>query len=187
MTEKIVLFILILLASWVNNWFLPFILYHFEYGLFQKKYKGRGGCNGWGIIGDGILAGLINITILYFLFSINPLTQNKDLVLALILGFFSMVVTHIWMSICRWETWIMPKPWHWNSGGYWHMFSMTMQIAFLWYPLILIFRYPILLRRPVVIMNLGLCSLWIGIFLASFYWGMRGLKIGRFHLNSESW
>ncbi len=187
MFERTLPYLIIVVISYLNNLLVPFAIYHKKYGLFRKKYKEKGGCNGWGIFMDGVLAGLINVTVLNFLSVIQPRFNFEEAKLAFLAGFTSMVMAHVLMSIRKWETWIMPKPWHWNTGGYWHMISMTLQMSFLFYPVIIIVKDLTLLEESITRISLFSGLFWIGLFVLSWYLSNRGIKIGRFHLNKESW
>lgn len=169
------------------NLLIPLFLYHRRYGLGKKKYQGKGGCNGWSFVMDGLAAGMINYIAVLYLLELKAPIRTNEIMFSLAIGFLIMICAHVWMSIRKWEIWIMPKPWVWNEGGYWHMVSMTLQMAFLAYPLILLWTSH----------NLGLIFalrgwfLWgvlgILIFLWSFKRSERDLKIGRFILRSKAW
>jgi hypothetical protein len=166
------------------NLLVPLFLYHRRHGLFQRRYKGKGGCNGWSFVMAGIAAGMVNFVVARYLLEIKAPMQNYNVMMALIIGFLIMVLAHIWMSYRKWEIWITPKPWKWNEGGYWHMISMTLQTAFLVYPFVLLMQEEV----SIVIKK----YLWFGVFgvllfLWSFKRSERDLKIGRFILSSEAW
>jgi hypothetical protein len=187
MTEKSPAFLFILTASLLNNLIIPFVIYFKKYGLFKKRNKNFIGCNAWGIIMDGFLAGLINITALNFLLALKPKILLDDIKIALFMGLASMIFAHLWMSARRWKIWVMPQPWHWNSAGYWHMVSMTIQMSFLFYPLVIILKNPPLLAEPITKPSIIFISLLTLLFLLAFHLSNKGLKIGRFHLNKEPW
>src|SRR5574340_1533872 len=126
----------VLALSVVNNWLVPLTIYASKFGLFKKRPKEFIGCNDWGVVMDVILAGAINLTIWQYLLTIDPVIKQEDLVKALLGGFGFMVVTHFWMAVTFWKEWIMPEPFRWNAGGYWHMVSMTLQMAYAFYPLV---------------------------------------------------
>jgi hypothetical protein len=187
MTEKSPAFLFILTASLLNNLIIPFVIYFKKYGLFKKRNKNFIGCNAWGIIMDGFLAGAINLTALNFLLALKPKILMVDIKIALFMGLASMIFAHLWMSARRWKIWVMPQPWHFNSAGYWHMVSMTTQMSFLFYPLVIILKNPSLLSAPITQFSLILISLFTFLFLLAFHLSNKGLKIGRFHLNKEPW
>jgi hypothetical protein len=169
------------------NLLIPLFLYHRRFGLGKRKYKGKGGCNGWSIVMDGIAAGIINFVAAKYLLEIKASLLPRDLIVSLLIGILITFLAHAWMSYRKWEIWITPKPWRWNEGGYWHMISMTLQMAFLAYPLILLWKSH----------NLGFLFeirdwfLWgvlgVVIFLWSFKRSERDLKIGRFVIKSSAW
>lgn len=133
---------------------------------------------------DGIAASLINFVVAKYLLEMKVPVQNYNVMLSLIMGFSIMICAHIWMSIRKWEVWIMPKSWKWNAGGYWHMISMTLQMAFLAYPLVLLWHH----EAFIIIKN----YLWFGVFgILLFLWSFRrsdrDFKIGRFILRSRAW
>jgi hypothetical protein len=166
------------------NLFVPLFLYHRRYGLGKRKYKGKGGCNGWSFVMDGIAAGIINFIATRYLLELKAPIRTNEIMLSLVLGLIIMIFAHLWMSYRQWEIWITPKPGKWNEGGYWHMISMTLQMAFLAYPFVLLMQEEI----SVVIKK----YLWFGVFgILLFLWSFkrseRDLKIGRFILKSQAW
>ncbi|MDP2927154.1 MAG: hypothetical protein Q8N65_03415 [bacterium] len=185
LSEKLPFFILILCLSLLNNLLIPFAIYFRQFG--RKGYRGQGGCNIWGIVMDGILAGLINIIALNLLLELRFKVLVQDLTLAFLTGFISMVTAHIFMSVRRWKVWIMPEPWKWNAGGYWHMISMTLQMSFLFYSALLLLKTPSLLEKEMVQISLVSIFLLAGIFLLCLRLGKRGLRIGWFCLGSKAW
>jgi hypothetical protein len=166
---------------------IPLFLYHRRYGLFKGKYKKKGGCNEWSFVMDGVAAGMINFAAAKYLWEIKMPIRTNEIMLSLATGFLIMIGAHIWMSVRQWEIWIMPKPWKWNEGGYWHMISMTLQMAFLAYPLILYWQSHnlglIFARRNYFLSGV----LGTVIFLWSFKRSGSDLKIGRIVLRSRGW
>jgi hypothetical protein len=187
---KLLLFLLVVAASCLNNLIIPFVLYYRKFGFGPHPVKesfGEGGCNGWGIIMDGFLAGAINVIVLNLLLGIKAKVVWEDIVIVLIAGFLSMVAAHIWMSLRRWKIWIMPRPWQWNGGGYWHMVSMTLQIAFVYYPLLLIVKNPLLLELGTVRVSLAVALLLTGLFVACQRARRKEIKIGRLGISNKPW
>ena len=185
LSEKLPFFILILCLSLLNNLLIPFAIYFRKFG--ENGYRGQGGCNTGGVIMDGILAGLINIIALNLLLELRFKVLVQDLTLAFLTGFVSMVTAHIFMSVRKWKVWIMSESWKWNAGGYWHMISMTLQMSFLFYPALLFLKTPSLFERGMVQISLILIFLLTGIFLLCLRLGEKGLRIGRFCLDSKAW
>lgn len=177
----------ILLASLLNNLLVPFAIYYQKYGFFKKRNKDFIGCNTWGIIMDGILAGLINIIAFNLLLEIKPRLELESLTMAFVLGFLSMVAAHTWMSVNRWKIWIMPRPWHWNMAGYWHMISMTLQMSFLFYPLILILKNPFLWEKALVKISLIVITFFALCFGLSLQLMKKGVRIGKFRISNKPW
>jgi hypothetical protein len=136
---------------------------------------------------DGIAAGMINYIAARYLLELKAPIRTNEIMLSLTLGLIIMICAHIWMSYRKWEIWITPKPWRWNEGGYWHMISMTLQVAFLAYPLILLWES----HNLGFIFEIRDWFLWgvlgILIFLWSFTRQDRDLKIGRFIIKSNAW
>jgi hypothetical protein len=138
---------------------------------------------------DGILAALINITALNWLLEIKPGFLLSDLTLAVLLGFTSMILNHAIMSILKWNVWIMPRPWHWNAGGYWHMVSMTIQMSFLFFPLIILFNNPPLWQESITQFTLSSITFLTALFGLALYFSSRkkDLKIGPLHISNKPW
>lgn len=187
MFSKILLVIIVLILSWINNLFIPLFLYHRKYGLFRKKYKGGGGCNGWSFVMDGLLAGLMNIVVTNFLLEIGYHFSVNEIVIALGMGALLTFISHVTMSLQKWDIWIMPKPWKWNGAGYWHMISMTLQTGYFFLVLIALFSNKIYISKDSVISTLVIFSITLSFFLWSFFQKDKGLKIGKFHINKEAW
>lgn len=187
MPEKILFFCIILFASSLNNLLIPFLIYYKKYGFFRKRNKDFIGCNAWGIIMDGILVGLMNITAFNLIYDLKSNLFIDDIKLSIFIGFLSMVATHIWMTVRRWKIWIMPTPGRFNSAGYWHMISMTIQLSFLYYPLILIGENSSLLQLEITIFSLMAGVLLSILFLLSLYFSRTGLKIWKLNLSNQPW
>lgn len=177
----------ILIASLLSNLFIPFAIYYQKYGFFKKRRKGFIGCNTWGIIMDGVLAGLINIAALNLLLDLNPIVEVEDIKMAFFLGFAAMILAHLYMVWAKWNIWIMPRPWQFNLAGYWHIISMTLQMSFLSYPLLLIWKNSSLLEKEIVRVSFMLIFFFSCLFLLSLKLMKKGVRIGRLHISSNPW
>lgn len=187
MIHKFIFIIFILLASCLNNLIIPYVIYFKKYGFFKKRKKGFIGVNMWGIIMDGILAGLINIITLDYLLEIKQRMYMQDILFSLVSGFLFMVCCHIYMSVNKWKIWIMPKPWKWNEAGYWHMVSMTLQMSYIAYCLLILFKNPILLTQTSTQLMLGSTLLLGLLFVLAIRQHIKGLTIGRVYIGNEAW
>lgn len=166
---KFFLFFSVAFITALGNWGIPVAIYAKKYGLFKKRPKGFVGCNFWGVIMDVFIAGAINLVILNFLLTVSLKISQNDLIVSLVLGFLFMAVIHFFMAVTSWKEWIMPKPWHWNLAGYWHMVSMTLQMAYVFYPLVLLTKTPQLLEifitRTTIVIVIILCLLFLAALL----------------------
>lgn len=187
MSTKIIPFLFILIASCFNNLIIPYLIYYKKFGLFKKRPPGFVGVNFWGIIMDGILAGGINIIILNYLLEIKPAILLSDLIISLIGGLIFMITSHIYMSVAKWKVWIMPKPWTWNLAGYWHMISMTLQMSYAAYCLLIIFRNPSLFFETLTVLSLGGGIFLTGLFLLALRHEKKGIKIGLIRIDNQPW
>lgn len=187
MLNKLPFFFGILIASLINNLLIPFAIYYKKYGFFQKRKNDFIGCNSWGIIMDGILAGAINIVALNLLSELKPKIKIEDIINAFILGFCAMIFAHSYMVLARWKIWIMPRPWQFNLAGYWHIISMTLQMSFLFYPILLILGNLSLLEKDIVKISLTLLFFFTLLFILSLKLMKKGVKIGRLHISSNPW
>jgi len=189
MTEKLLLFFIIFSASLFNNLIVTYIIYYRRYGFFKKRPARHIGVNGWGIVMDGILAGCMNLVAINFLYEIRPNVTAADLFTAFVVAFVASVFCHILMAVRKWRIWIMPKPWHWNEAGYWHMFSMTAQFFFLAYPLILLFKNNSLLYSPITKTSGLLFFILLVLFSSALYCydNKKELSIGKFGIRSRPW
>lgn len=180
-------FFIVVLFFQVANLYVPLYLYHRQYGVGKKKYKGGGGCNGWSFVMDGLLAGLMNIVVTNYLIQIQYIPSVREMFVALGFGIIAIIISHITMSIQNWDIWIMPKPWKWNKAGYWHMISMTLQVGyFSLVPIALISNRGLINRDYTLFMVLLFAVLFL-LFLYSFIKKDKGLVIGKFHINKEAW
>lgn len=187
MFSKTLPIILVLILSWFNNLFIPLFLYHRQYGLFKRNYKGGGGCNGWSFVMDGLLAGLMNIVATYFLLEISYRFSAEEIIIALGIGALATTISHITMSVQKWDIWIMPKPWKWNKAGYWHMVSMTLQVGYFFLVLIPLFKTPGLLNKDISILTLLSFGILLVFFMGAFITKDKGLVLGKFHINKSAW
>lgn len=162
-------------------------IYYKKYGLFKKRGPDFIGINGWGIIMDGILACLMNITAVNFLLEIKPEILKEDLLLAFLCGLIFMISAHTYMSVKKWKIWIMPRPWQWNEAGYFHMFSTTIQVGFLTYPVILIIKNPALLSYKITQSSLIFFAFLLSLFILSLHLMKDGIKIGKFTISGKFW
>jgi len=190
LTTKLPFFLIILLLSCLNNLLVPFAIYFKKFGSgyhpAKEKFAG-GACNVWGVIMDGLLAGAINVIALNLLLEIQPQLIWRDGFLVFLGGFLSMALAHVWMAVKQWRVWIMPRPGRWNEGGYWHMFSMTLQMGFLYYPLLIILENPRLWHESFVQLSLLTTSLFALVFVLCFRMGKKGVKVGHLCLDGEPW
>lgn len=187
MVNKSVLFAVILLASCLNNLIIPYLIYYKKYGLFKKRERNFVGVNAWGIIMDGLLAGIINIISLNFLLVIKPAVSLQLVSVAIFLGLIFTLCCHLYMAVTRWKIWIMPKPWQWNEAGYWHMISMTIQMSFSAFCFIIILADPRVLKYEITGFTLASCFVLSFLFLASLQQQHKGLRIGVFNIDNKPW
>lgn len=187
MLDKLPFLFGILIASLINNLLVPFAIYYHKYGFFKKRKKDFIGCNTWGIIMDGILAGLINIVALNLLLTIKPQVETEDIKIAFILGLAAMATAHIYMVVAKWRIWIMPRPWQFNLAGYWHIISMTLQMSFLFYPLILILKNFSFLDYDIVKISVILIFFFALLFLLCLKLSKKGVKIGKLYISNKPW
>lgn len=189
MTDKLYLFLLITIASFFNNLIIPYIIYAQKFGLFKNRQKDFIGVNGWGIIMDGLLAACMNVVAINFLYEVSPVLKPTDLILSLFIAIVLTTASHILMAVRKWKIWIMPRPWHWNEAGYWHMFSMTVQFFFLAYPLIILLENYNLLFSKIVQFSLFLfISLFILFIFALYCYDNKiEFKLGKITIKSRPW
>ncbi|MCL4338685.1 hypothetical protein M1271_03280 [Patescibacteria group bacterium] len=187
MTTRLLPYLVIVILSGILNWLIPLLIYAGKFGLFKKRTAGFVGCNFWGIVMDVVLAGMIDTIILKYLFIVSAKPLMEYIIQAFVLGFVIMVTTHIVMSITHWKEWIMPSPWRFNAGGYWHMISMTLQMAYCAYPLVIITQQTKLLTlvatHTTILAVLALASL----FLFSLTVKHRDLEIGPIRISGKPW
>lgn len=171
----------------LGNWAVPFFLFWKTFGLFKKRPQGFVGTNFWGIIMDVILASAINIIVLNYILLYKSQVTYMNIFYSLILGFAFTVFIHFFMIITNWKIWIMPKPWHLNLAGKWHLVSMTLQMAFVFFPLIMFWQNPSLINTHDAQKMLIIVGILVALFLISLYFCDRGLKIGKLEISGKSW
>lgn len=177
----------ILIFTAVNNWVIPIIIYASKFGLFKKRPAKFTGCNWWGVVMDVIIAGLINLVILNYLLTTSSKFMAENVLAAFILGLASTIAIHIFMALTHRKEWIMPRPWKWNEGGYWHMISMTLQISYCFYPLVLFYREPKLLELFLTQATILLIVVLGAFFLLALSLKDRDLKIGPLKIRAKTW
>lgn len=187
MIEKLPYFLIIIFLSFTNNLVVSTAIFIKKFGLFKKRNPDFVGINGWGIIMDGILAALMNLTAVNWILDIKPKILTEDLIPALLFGFSAMVVSHLYMAVKKWKIWIMPTPWHWNEAGHFHMFSATVQIGFLSYPAILILKNPNLLSLSLTQISFVFFIFLLFLFFLCLQCMKNGIKIGKFTISGKSW
>lgn len=181
------LFVVTVFFTILGDWAIPFFLFWKTWGLFKKRPEGFVGTNFWGIIMDVLLASAVNIVILNYILSYKSYTTDMNIFLALILSFAFTVFIHIFMAVTKWKIWIMPTPWHLNLAGKWHLISMTLQMAFAFFPLIMFWQNPSLISMADTQKTLIMVGILGTLFLISLYFCDRGLRIGKFEISGESW
>lgn len=181
----IILVILVIVVTAINNWLIPVLIYRKKFGLFKQRPAGFVGCNFWGVIMDVFLAGCINLVVAnyYLTYGLNINFMLGSLILSVLATMF----IHVLMAVKPWKVWIMPSPWKWNEAGYWHMFSMFAQFAYGFYPLVLISQKPDLLYRPETVITLAAAGLFGILFLVSLRYCNRGAQIGPLYISGEPW
>ncbi len=177
----------VFLVTAFANWLIPLIIYAKKFGLFRQRPAGFIGCNGWGVVMDVVIAGIINVAVLGYIFFANQVIGTAEIMTALTWGFAGMVVLHVWMAVTKWEEWIMPEPWHWNAGGYYHMLSATIQFGYILLPVVL------MREHPVLVLTLATKLLFMVALFGSlsFGWALRmknkTVDWGWLRINGESW
>jgi len=180
-------FVVVFVLGAILDWGIPVVIYWRKFGLFKKRPRGFVGCNSWGVVMDVFLAGGINLAVFDYLLSMKRLIGPEEILAALLLGLFGMMAIHVWMALTFWREWIMPTPWRWNVGGYYHMFSMAVQFSFAFLPLVLFWERPELLRlsstRLLVLMVL------VGgiLFLLALSVKDKTVRIGPIMVGGKSW
>ncbi len=185
--EVLLLFFLVALLTAFVNWLIPVLIYRKMFGLFKPRPKNFSGCNWWGVVMDVILAGLINIVVLNYILSADIIISIQSVGLAIILGFLAMGGLHVFMAVSAWKEWIMPKPWHWNAGGYWHMVSATVQFSYLAYPLVLLVNYPSLWKLNTTLGTTIILIFLTGLFIISLKLKNQDIKIGPLKISGAAW
>lgn len=187
MQNRLLFFTIILSLSCLNNLIIPYVIYTKKFGLFKRRPPEFIGVNMWGIIMDGILAGLINILTLNLLLEVKLSLNLENIIFAILLGFSFMVVCHIYMAAKKWKIWIMPFPWRWNLAGYWHMISMTIQMSFCAYGFVILAKSPILFTETITQYTLLLIFFLSSLFLLALRLHTKGLKVRRIHISHKPW
>ena len=187
MALKLIPYLAIIILSGTLNWLIPVVIYAKKFGLFRKRPSGFIGCNFWGFIMDVILAGLINVIILRYLVIVSARPDVKDILPAFALGLLMMATTHIVMSVTYWKEWIMPAPWRFNAGGYWHMVSMTLQMSYCSFPLIVIARQSHLLSLSATHITVLAILALACLFLFSLTVKHKDIEIGPIRISGKPW
>ncbi len=179
--------ILIVLLTAINNWAIPVVIYASKFGLFKKRVEGFVGCNFWGVVMDVFIAGVINVAVWNYLASFAITLSSADIVKALMFGVLAAAGTHIIMAATAWKEWIMPEPWRWNAGGYWHMVSETIQMAYVFLVLVTLADRPELLALPTTQLTLLVLVVLGILFLLALSAKDKDIVLGDLELSAQPW
>lgn len=86
-----------------------------------------------GVIGDGVIAPIINVLVFIFFTTIHLKPQKKTIIKMFILALITDILVHFFQGAFSLTNWSMPKPFEWNFAGYWHMISLPIQMTYLYY------------------------------------------------------
>ncbi len=139
---------------------------------------------GW--FGDGVIAPLINVLIFYVIVrlggkegkegieELGEMIKKEPMAALFGLALVLDVATHYIQGKTKMVNWSMPRPFHWNFAGYWHMISFPIQISYLLLFLWLIIHNGrrIMESQPLVAASLGIFGL-MAVFLVLYHFDNR--------------
>lgn len=133
---------MVVLVSLTMNWFIQLGYYFWRKHQNPKAFAGQRTLLNYytGFLGDGVVVPLINVLIFYIIVSmgqregigmIGAIGGIKGVSLAFTVGLMVDILAHYLQGKLKLTNWSMPRPFHWNFAGYWHMISFSIQLGYL--------------------------------------------------------
>lgn len=134
--------ILIVILSLIMNWFVQLSYYLWRKHKDRLAFAGQKTLLNYytGVIGDGVIVPVINVLIYYIIYNLSQIRGtgetgviggNNGLFYAFMAGLTLDFLAHYFQGKLKLTNWSMPKPFHWNFAGYWHMVSFPFQMGYL--------------------------------------------------------
>lgn len=135
MKKRLVWIILIIIASLILDWLMQLSFYFYTINQNPLAFQGQKTLLEYltGVIGDGVIAPIINVLVFVFFTTIHLKPQKKTIVKMFILALITDILVHFFQGAFSLTNWSMPKPFAWNFAGYWHMISLPIQMTYLYY------------------------------------------------------
>lgn len=157
--------------SLILNFGIPYSYYLYVTRYQQLTFDPHRAINRYlsGMVGDAVCAPAIN-TLLFLTYYQLPITFGTRLFLfAIIIGGTLTAVLHLTQAKMALTNWSMPEPWKWTFPGKYHMFSATVQFAFLAFSLFqIISNLTIILASPPRLLYVAATLFFTLIFNLSF-------------------
>ncbi|MCL4359960.1 hypothetical protein M1555_01740 [Patescibacteria group bacterium] len=150
---SVAMVLVIIFLSLFMNWFVQLGYYIYRKQRDTDAFKGEKTLLQYytGFIGDGIIVPVINVLVYYIIVSISQRTGQDmfaviggfaGLTLAFGVGLGIDVMAHYAQGKLGLTNWSMPRPFHWNFPGWWHMISFPVQMAYLFLFFRVVFTRP---------------------------------------------
>ncbi|MEK7611543.1 MAG: hypothetical protein AAB486_04205 [Patescibacteria group bacterium] len=125
--------IALILASFILDFAIPYSYYLYITHYKRNSFDPHRAINRYlsGMIGDAVCAPAIN-TLLFLTYYQLPIAVESRLILfSFVAGVVVTASLHLAQAKMAMTNWSMPQPWKWTFPGKYHMFSATVQFAFL--------------------------------------------------------
>lgn len=169
--------LVILILSLTLNWFVQLSYYIYKINLQPLAFQGQKTLLEYltGIIGDGLIAPIINVVVFVFFTTIHLKPQKRTVIKMFALALITDILVHFFQGALSLTNWSMPKPFVWNFAGYWHMVSLPTQMTYLYYFFYTVVKNwrevknKVALKKPILAV-FGLMLLFVVLFFIDNRW-----------------
>lgn len=164
--------VIIVLVSLINNWFVQLGYYVYAKNKNPHSFDGHKTLlDYWtGVVGDGVIVPFINVFIYFVIVSTGASITLSMIFYSYILALGLDIFVHYFQASQSMTNWSMPRPFHWNGAGKWHMFSFPLQIAYLLiYLYTLITYYDVILHAISLLVSFAM-TLLLSLFFLFLFW-----------------
>lgn len=121
-------------------------------------------------IGDGVLLPVMNVVAAGLLRRTSGRPSRAELGAAVATGILVTTVMHLIQAARGLVNWSMPRPWHWNALGWYHLAFMSAQLSYLTLALGRVIRH---WKSPATLRDGALILAGLALFAALLRWDYR--------------
>lgn len=161
----------LIVASFILDFAIPYTYYLYITHYKRNSFDPHRAINSYlsGMIGDAVCAPAINTLLFLTYYQLPIAMESRLLILSFIIGVVITAVLHLAQAKMTMTNWSMPQPWKWTFPGKYHMFSATVQFAFLAFSLSqIIINREIILASPERLLYVAATLFFTLIFNISF-------------------